>query len=56
MRNLCQFSQSQLIEYINQVSFAVDDILLFLDSHPANQEALAYFHEHIERRNAALKE
>ena len=56
MRNLCQFSQSQLIEYINQVSFAVNDITLFLDSHPKNQKALAYFHEHSERRNEALKE
>ena len=29
---------------------------LFLDSHPKNQKALAYFHEHSERRNEALKE
>ena len=56
MRNLCQLSQSQLFDYINKVSFAVNDITLFLDSHPKNQEALAYFHEHSELRNAALKE
>lgn len=56
MKNLCQLSQSQLFDLINKVSFAVDDIVLFLDSHPKNPEALAYFREHSELRNAALKE
>ena len=56
MKNLCQLSQPQLLNLINKVSFAVDDIHLFLDSHPKNQEALAYFHEHSELRIAALKE
>ena len=56
MKNLCQLSQPQLLNLINNVSFAVDDIHLFLDSHPKNQEALAYFHEHSALRNAALKE
>ena len=56
MRNLCQLSQSQLLDYINKVSFAVNDITLFLDSHPKNPEALSYFLEHSEMRNAALKE
>lgn len=56
MKDLCQLSQSELINLINKVSFAVYDIQLFLDSHPKNQEALTYFHEHSELRNAALKE
>lgn len=56
MRNLSQLSQSQLFDLINKVSFAVNDIQLFLDSHPNDSEALAYFHEHSELRNAALKE
>lgn len=56
MNNLCQLSQSQLMDVINKTSFAVNDIQLFLDSHPDCSEALAYFHEHNEIRNAALKE
>lgn len=56
MMNLCNLSQYQLLDYINKVSFAVDDILLFLDSHPDCPEALAYFHEHSKLRKAALKE
>lgn len=56
MMNLCQLSQAQLLDYINKVSFAVNDITLFLDAHPENEEALAYFREHSGLRNAALQE
>lgn len=56
MNNLCQLSQSQLMDVIYKTSFAVNDIQLFLDSHPDCSEALAYFHEHNDIRNAALKE
>ena len=54
MMDLCQLSQSQLLDYIHVVSFAVNDITLFLDSHPEHPEALAYFQEHSKLRNAAL--
>ena len=30
---------------INEVSFAVNDILLYLDTHPCCQEALAFYQE-----------
>ena len=33
----------ELLEWINTVSFAVDDVKLFLDTHPCNAEALEYF-------------
>ena len=52
MMDLCQLSQSQLLDYIHVVSFAVNDITLFLDSHPEHPEALAYFQEHSKLRNA----
>ena len=56
MNNLCQLSQSQLMDIINKTSFAVNDIQLYLDSHPDCSKGLAYFHEHNQLRNAALKE
>lgn len=56
MNNLCQFSQSQLMDVINKTSFAVNDIQLYLDSHPDCPKGLAFFHEHNQLRNAALKE
>ncbi len=48
--------RKELLEHINAVSFAVDDIKLFLDTHPENQEALSSFYKYSEMRNAALKE
>ncbi len=38
-------NRSELLEWINVVSFAVDDVKLFLDTHPCNEDALEYFEE-----------
>lgn len=51
-----QPSRKELYNYINVVSFAVDDVKLFLDTHPCNESALAYFDEYSKLRNQALKE
>lgn len=48
--------RQELLEWINIVSFAVDDVKLFLDTHPCNQEALEYFEEFKNHRIQALKE
>lgn len=48
--------RQDLLNWINIVSFAVDDIKLFLDTHPHNQEALTYFEEYKCMRNKALNE
>lgn len=49
-------NKAQLLDYLDQVSFAVDDILLYLDTHPCDREAMKYFREQSENRNLALKE
>lgn len=49
-------NRQQLMDHINQVSFAVDEVKLYLDTHPCDQEALAYFREMSRKRNHALKE
>jgi spore coat protein JB len=49
-------NRKELLEYITNVSFAVDDVKLFLDTHPCDEEALAYFREYSRKRNEALKE
>lgn len=36
-------SQKSLLKYIYEVSFAVNDITLYLDTHPEDEEALQYF-------------
>ena len=37
--------KKELLEWINIVSFAVDDVKLFLDTHPNCPEALEFFDE-----------
>ena len=48
--------RADLLNWINIVSFTVDDVKLFLDTHPHNQEALCLFEEYKCLRNKALKE
>ena len=48
--------RKDLLQWINVVSFAIDDVKLFLDTHPCDQNALAYFQEYSRMRNEALKE
>lgn len=54
--NCHEMNRRELFEYINQISFVVDDVKLFLDTHPENQKALDYFQKYKEKRIEALKE
>ena len=57
MMNPVQNQQKEmLLKKINEVSFAVDDILLFLDTHPDCQEALDFYHKNVSARKEALAE
>ncbi len=49
-------NRRELLEWINVVSFAVDDVKLFLDTHPCNSDALEYFEEFKKQRVQALRE
>ena len=48
--------KKELLEWINIVSFAVDDVKLFLDTHQNCTEALEFFDEFKKQRVQALKE
>lgn len=48
--------QTALLQFINEVSFAVNDMNLYLDTHPEDQKALAFMEEHIKLRKRAIKE
>lgn len=52
LMNLCQ---QDLLLCISQVSFAMYDAALYLDTHPCDEEALAYFHKMHAKRMAAMK-
>jgi len=53
--HLPQMNKTQLLHFINVVSFQVVDTQLFLDTHPSDTEALQHFHYYSELRNKALK-
>lgn len=46
-------TQQQLLRHISEVSFAVDDILLYLDTHVHDEAARAYANEMISMQKAA---
>ena len=45
---------SQLLDMIDQASFAMDDVLLYLDTHPCDQAALDYYHYVTNARQTAM--
>ena len=44
-----------LMRRIDQASFAMDDVLLYLDTHPTDQQALKYYHYVAGLRKEALE-
>lgn len=48
-------SKSQLLQEINTATFGIDDIMLYLDTHPHDTAALAKYHEYVHCREEALK-
>lgn len=51
-----QMERRRLLHRIHMVSFAVNDITLYLDTHPKDQEALEYFNHYNKQRQKALQE
>ena len=43
-------SRNSQLSRINEVSFAVDDMLLYLDTHPCDRKALEYCDELVKRK------
>ena len=50
------YARKELLQKINEVSFAVNDITSYLDTHPCDEKALAYYEEMSEMREKALQE
>ena len=48
--------RAKLLKIINQASFAMDDVKLFLDTHPNCQEAIEYYQKAQKVRNEAWNE
>lgn len=54
-RQLECMNQQQLLCYLQQVSFSMYDATLFLDTHPCDREAMAYFNNMQCARKLALE-
>ena len=50
-----QPNRENLLAWINQVSFAVNEMTLYLDTHPDDEDALAFFREKLKMRQEALE-
>ena len=48
-----KMSKEQLLCWINQVSFAVSDMILFLDTHPEDMEAFQLFQQYAAMEKSA---
>ena len=48
--------KATLMKRINMLSFAVDESVLFLDTHPEDREALRFYHEMNAQRQKAVAE
>ena len=48
--------RKQMLKEINEVSFVVNDLNLFLDTHPLDENALQSFSQAMEKRKQLLKE
>ena len=46
-------SREMLMKTINEVSFAVNDIQLYLDTHQEDEKALAFYRDHVKIRKEA---
>lgn len=52
---ISQMNRQQLFLFINTVSFAADDLSLFLDTHPDDADAISTFNHYADMRNNALR-
>lgn len=46
----------RLFEYISKISFVCDDLRLYLDTHPCDQEALCHYKKAQKSRTEALED
>lgn len=51
-----QSNQQALLKYIYEVGFAIDDVVLFLDTHPCDPEALKYYCSYRQMKQQAVEE
>lgn len=56
MNNVTKMNRNQLMRFITEVSFALDDIELYLDLHPSCPRALSSYENYQSMRSQAVKD
>ena len=51
-----KIERKKLLSYLSEISFALNDLTLYLDTHENEEEALQYFFELNQKRKEALKD
>lgn len=46
--------RARLLRKVQMCEFAIQEVALFLDTHPNNKKALAYYHKHREMHEQAV--
>lgn len=48
-------AKQDLMRQLNEASFAMDDVLLFLDTHPCSPNAMQYYQKAVSMRKNAME-
>ena len=51
-----QADKEKMLRYVQELGFAIDDVVLYLDTHPTDQNALKYFNHYNRLANQARQE
>ncbi len=49
-------TRQQMLDWVDMVSFAVQEANLYLDTHPTDMAALSYFQEYVRLKDQAFKD
>ena len=51
-----QSDKAQMLRNIQELGFAIDDVVLYLDTHPTDEDALRYYEKYKKMHHEAAKE
>ena len=51
-----QADKEKMLRYVQELGFAIDDVVLYLDTHPTDRNALEYFKHYNRMANQARQE
>lgn len=51
-----QSEKAKMMRYIQELGFAIDDVVLYLDTHPKDQDAFMYYEKYKKMYKEARKE